>query len=107
MTISTPPAATALSMLAHFPSPPRKKPPANDAATLSQWQLIRMNFARHQLAVWSLHVLVVLYLIALLAEFVAPLVPNHGELDFQYAPPQLPRWNWEYGLHVPVLEQRL
>jgi len=38
----------------------------------SQWELIRWRFSRHKLAVISLALLCVLYLLALFAEFVAP-----------------------------------
>ncbi|HEX8325565.1 MAG TPA: ABC transporter permease [Tepidisphaeraceae bacterium] len=78
-----------------------------DAATLSQWQLIGLNFAKHKLAVWSTYVLALLYAVALLAEFVAPALPNHSDLAHQYCPPQLLRWSWGHGLHVRPMNQRL
>ncbi|RYZ59566.1 MAG: hypothetical protein EOP08_15415, partial [Proteobacteria bacterium] len=78
-----------------------------DAATLGQWQLIGINFAKHRLAVWSTYVLVLLYAVALFAEVVAPAAPGRGDLDHQYCPPQLLRWNWEHGLHVRAMDQRV
>lgn len=86
------------------PATPVKR---QDVATLSQWQLIRLNFARHRLAVWSMYVLIVLYLVAGFAEVVSPVNANRGDLDHQYCPPQLPRWNWQHGLHVRAMNQRL
>src|SRR5215204_4760821 len=68
--------------------------------SLSQWQLIRIGFARHKLAVLGLNVLVLLYLVAILAEFFAPAPPHIRNLDFQYSPPQLVRWSPANGLHV-------
>lgn len=78
-----------------------------DAGSLSQWQLVRINFAKHRLAVWSLYVLVMLYVIAIFAEFIAPQQPMKKDLDYQYCPPQLLRWNWSDGLHVRHMRQML
>jgi peptide/nickel transport system permease protein len=78
-----------------------------DVARLSQWQLIRINFAKHKLAVWSLNLLVLLYLIAAFSEFVAPATSVHSDLNYQYCPPQLPRFNFTDGLHVRAMEQKL
>lgn len=90
------------------PSPAATTPnPKSDLATLGQWQLIGLNFAKHRLAVWSTYLLILLYLTAVFAEVVAPSLPGHGDLAHQYCPPQLPRWNWEHGLHVRAMDQRL
>jgi len=82
--------------------------PARDSkeiiGTLSQWQLIRLGFARHKLAVISLNVLVLLYLLAIFAEFFAPQLSTDRNLDFQYCPPQLIRWSWSDGLHVRAMQ---
>lgn len=78
-----------------------------DAGTLSQWQLIRLNFAKHRLAVIALNLLIVLYLVAIFAEMVAPMSPNTKHLGHLYAPPQLVRVNLEHGLHVRKLVQRV
>jgi peptide/nickel transport system permease protein len=79
----------------------------HDTATLSQWQLIRLNFARHRLAVIALNLLVVLYLIAIFAEMVAPMNPNTKHLGHLYAPPQLVRVSLEHGIHVRTLSQNV
>ncbi len=68
-------------------------------ATLSQWQLIRLRFSKHRFAVASMYVLVALYMIALFAEFIAPKEPFHKRADYIYAPPQIPSFDFEYGLH--------
>ena len=86
---------------------PTALPKKLDAATLSQWQLIALNFAKHRLAVWSMYVLTLLYLTAIFAEVVAPSVPTRNNLDHAFCPPQLLRWNWANGLHVRPLTQRL
>lgn len=80
---------------------------SRDAATLGQWQLIAIHFARHRLAVLSTCVLVLLYGIAVFAEVVAPALPGRGDLAHQYCPPQLLRWSWQHGLHVRAMGQRL
>lgn len=74
-----------------------------DAGTLSQWQLIARRFRRHKLARASLYVLLFLYLMGLLAEFVAPYAPDERHLTHPYAPPQVLRLNLEHGLHVRAL----
>ena len=58
------------------------------------------------MAVFSLGVLAVLYLAAVFAEFVAPLPKEHRNLEFAYAPPQLPKFSFAHGLHVyPLVQQ--
>ena len=54
----------------------------------SQWQLIRWKFARHRVAVLSLFVLIIFYLSAIFAEFVAPYAPGTYNADLTLAPPQ-------------------
>lgn len=85
--------------------------PATDSRAalggLSQWQLIVRRFKRHKLAVASLFVLAFLYLMGLMAEFVAPYTPDQRHLGHAYAPPQALRWNWEHGLHVRALQQHI
>lgn len=72
--------------------------------SLSQWQLIVRRFRRHKLALGSLFLLVFLYLLGLMAEFVAPYAPDARHLDHPYAPPQAIRWSWQDGLHVRPLQ---
>jgi len=68
--------------------------------TLSQWQLIYRRFIRHKLAVASLFIVIVLYLLAILAEFCAPYPKEWRELGHAYCPPQPPRISLKHGLHV-------
>jgi peptide/nickel transport system permease protein len=77
-----------------------------DRSVLTQWQLIRLRFVQHRVAVFSLGVLVVLYLTAILAEFMAPVSMAQRNLQFAYAPPQLPKFSLSRGIHVhPVIRQ--
>ena len=57
-------------------------------AAAGQWKLFWLKFRKHKLAVVSLAVGLVLYLIAAFAEFVAPFDPNQTSATYTYAPPQ-------------------
>ena len=54
----------------------------------SQWQLMWWRFRRHQMAVASAIVVLLIYLVALLAEFLAPFNPEIPNAKYLYAPPQ-------------------
>jgi peptide/nickel transport system permease protein len=54
----------------------------------SQWQLIWWRFRRHKLALFSAVLLVIIYLIVLFAEFLAPYDPGDYSARYTYAPPQ-------------------
>ncbi|MEH6629409.1 MAG: ABC transporter permease [Halopseudomonas aestusnigri] len=57
--------------------------------TASQWQIMWWKFKKHKLAVYSGIILFCMYLVALLAEIVAPYNLHNREIDFIYAPPQV------------------
>ena len=73
-------------------SPAINAPPAeqtdHQVEVASQWQLIRWRFVRHKLAVASLVVLGLFYLVAIFAEFVAPYDPFEFKAELTLAPPQ-------------------
>ncbi|RKX33458.1 MAG: ABC transporter permease [Verrucomicrobia bacterium] len=71
-----------------------------DTGSLSQAQLIRQRFARHRVGQASLYLLVLVYFVALVADFFAPYDPNRRDLDFIYAPPQLPKFSLTHGFHA-------
>jgi peptide/nickel transport system permease protein len=78
--------------------------PKKDVGALSQWQLIRLRFSKHRLAVISLRVLVLFYLMAIFAEFFAPYTKSWNDLDHMYSPPQIPKISLKHGLYVkPVV----
>jgi len=62
------------------------------AFVASQWQLMWWKFRRHKMALISGCVLILLYLIAVFCEFVAPYNPNAYDVKYTYAPPQLPHF---------------
>lgn len=80
-------------------------PEPDTTAFLSPWALVRLRFGRHRLAMASLYLLGVLYLLAAFAEFFAPYPRAWRNLARAYCPPQLPRVSWTDGLYVPAMRQ--
>ena len=74
--------------------------PKADVGSLSQWELIRLRFNKHRLAVISLRVLAILYFVVIFVEFFAPYSKSWHDLDHMYSPPQLPRFSFSQGIHV-------
>lgn len=77
--------------------------PKQSLATLSQWQLIGMRFRRHRLAVIAKFVLIVLYLTAAFAKFVAPQTTASDDLTHKYCPPQVVQVDFSEGFYVNAL----
>ena len=69
-------------------------------AALSQWQLIRLRFVKHRAALVCFFLLIVLYLGAIFAEFVAPYGSQHKDIERAYCPPQPPRISLQHGLYA-------
>ncbi|WP_333834797.1 ABC transporter permease [Rubrimonas sp.] len=68
---------------------PEDNPPATAAlATASQWRLMWWQFKKHRLAHACLYIAAALYLVALLADFIAPKDPGATSTRHTYAPPQ-------------------
>ena len=75
--------------------------PAHSAETASQWQLMRWRFGQHKAAVVSLVVLVILYLIAIVVEFVAPYATDTYNIKYIMAPPMRVRFfDADGGFHL-------
>ncbi|MGC4190829.1 MAG: ABC transporter permease [Thermomicrobiales bacterium] len=71
----------------------------------SQWRLMWWKFKRHRLAMVGGALVILLYLVAIFAEFLAPADPNKVQSSFTYAPPQLlhvvdTSGGWDWGLFV-------
>ncbi len=77
-----------------------------DLGSLSQWQLTKIRFMRHKIAVASLLFLVAMYSIALFAPFVAPNSQTWRDVEYSNCPPMLPRFNFKDGLHVKAMVQK-
>lgn len=103
--LAAPPAGTfshAVDVAAKLPVA-RARSRAVEPGSLSQWALIRRRFRQHRLAVASLFLLLVLYVLAAGAEFFAPYPRQWHDLPHAYCPPQLPRFSFAHGLHVPAM----
>ncbi|MGI6209424.1 MAG: ABC transporter permease [Anaerolineae bacterium] len=73
----------------------------------SQWQLMWWRFRRHKLALVSVGVVVILYLIAIFVEFLATYDPYRHQTQWVFAPPQIPRLgtvDGRFGLYVLGLD---
>lgn len=75
--------------------------------TLTQWQLIRLRFSKHKPAVVSFYLLILFYLVAVFAEFVAPYDRGWSDVEKIYCPPQPPSFSLRDGWHVRELERRI
>ena len=75
-----------------------------EEGSLSQWQLIRLRLQKHKLAVVSLYLLVVLYTMALFAEFLAPYTQSWRNLSYAYCPPTTPAVSLEHGFYTHALK---
>jgi peptide/nickel transport system permease protein len=81
--------------------------PAKNIGTMTQWQLIRLRFARHRLATAAIFVLLCLYAMAIFAEFVAPYNANQKFLEYIYAPPHSMQFSLKHGIHShPIRMER-
>jgi len=90
-----------------LPSPANDPKQGVELGRLSQWQLIRIRFAKHRLAVIALQVLIVLYFLAIFAEFMSPYTREWRDLDHAYCPPQIVRLNFSDGLHVRAMTRHV
>jgi peptide/nickel transport system permease protein len=77
------------------------------ASVASQWRLMIWRFRRHKVAVASLVIVGLLYLVAIFAEFLAPYDIDTTRPQYTYAPPQgihfiidQPDGSWTFGLHA-------
>lgn len=64
------------------------EPTRNTAAAAGQWKLIWWRFCRHRLALAAGVVIVLIYLVALFAEVLAPVSSQTYDSRYTYAPPQ-------------------
>ncbi|MEO1189308.1 MAG: hypothetical protein AAFW60_09555 [Pseudomonadota bacterium] len=83
----------------------RQDPATTEVA--SQWKLMWWAFRRHRLAMIALGVVLLLYLLALFAEFLAPFNPHEANRRAIYHPPQAIQFidtdeagNWSFRPHV-------
>jgi peptide/nickel transport system permease protein len=98
-------------------------PPAGASEDLrvevaSQWQLVWWKFRRHKLALVSLVVIVIVYLVAAFAEFIAPYGAERNDARYPLVGPQRVHWvdrsqgrlrigPYVYGLKVEINRESL
>lgn len=73
----------------------------------SQWRLVWRKFLRSRMAIIGGVSILLLYLIALLAQFLAPYGGNQRYTAYLYAPPQGLHFDAENGLHVYGLDKHV
>ena len=78
---------------------PSPEPAAERRYTASQWRLVWWRFRSHKLAMAGAAVVLLLYLVALFADFLAPYGTERFDGDHTYAPPQTLQLDGD-GLHV-------
>jgi peptide/nickel transport system permease protein len=66
---------------------PSQKERMRNMAYASQWKLIVRRFGRHKVALASLYLLALLYILAIFADFFAPYEQNARHADQLYVPP--------------------
>lgn len=89
---------------------PTSLPPSASGVTLSagtftdSMRTVWARFRTRKLAYYSFHFLILLYLVAVFAEFLAPYDALRYDLDHPYCPPQLLNFSFSRGLYVHPLE---
>ena len=80
--------------------PPVETPESQEEMRLlvaGQWQLMWWRFRKHKVAMAATAISLLIYLVAVFAEFLAPLPRDHYAADYTYAPPQRVKWFLEDG----------
>lgn len=80
-----------------------KKTTKRDVSQMGQWELIRLRFRKHRIASLCLVLILGLYFLAIFAGFFATNDPIQRDMRYMYAPPTLPTFDFEKGLHVRML----
>lgn len=94
---------------------PEKTEPVDDAkakqADASQWRLTWLAFRRHRLAMFGGVVILILYVVAIFAEILAPFDPHVSTSSDVYHPPQMIRFidrdedgGWSLRPHVQLMQ---
>ncbi len=58
----------------------------------SQWQLMWWKFRKHKIAMIAMPVIIILYLTAILCQFISPSLPLHRYTDYKNSPPSTIRF---------------
>ena len=74
-----------------------------DLGSAGPWRMLRLRFGRRRAAAVAVRVLLILYMVAIFAEFFAPYTKTSRDLMAMDRPPQLPRFSFRHGLYVKAL----
>ena len=72
---------------------------------LSQWRLMIRKFRRSRTAIIGGIFVLIFYLVALFADFLAPYGGDQRNTDYLYAPPQARQFDFQTGLYINSLER--
>ncbi len=67
----------------------------------SQWSLMWRRFAKHKMALWCMHIIIVLYLLCLNADFFSPHQPATINGQWVNLPPQMLKFGFVESLTLP------
>ena len=84
----------------HTPSSGAAHTAEDSLYTASQWRLMWLKFRKHRLAMLSGVVILGLYVMAALCEFLAPYSADTRQVAYAYAPPQRLHWRGKDGMHL-------
>ncbi len=87
-------------------SPPTLRATEEKRYGLSQWQLMWRKFVRSRTAIIGGSVVMLFYLTALFANFLAPYGGDQRYVTYLYAPPQGLHYDSQIGLHIYKLERK-
>lgn len=74
---------------------------------LSQWQLMWRKFRRNRTAIMGGIVVLLFYMSALFANFLAPYGGDQRYVEYLYAPPQRLHFDLDNGLHIYGIERKI
>jgi peptide/nickel transport system permease protein len=74
---------------------------------LSQFQLMWRKFKRNRAAIIAGVVVILLYLVAIFANFLAPYGGDQRNTEFLYAPPQLLKFDFSTGFYLDALDRNI
>ena len=81
-----------------------------DYEVASQWKLMWWKFRKHKLAMVAAPILIILYLAAIFADFIAPHLPAERFTSYKYCAPTKLHWvdpDGKFGLHVYALQSQM
>ncbi len=91
------------AVLPPIPVVSQSEPEKDDSGSLSYRQLVWRKFRKSKLGLAGVALLILLYGVAIFAEFFAPYNANHDEMRLRYVPPQGIHIQDKDGFHLPFV----